>query len=198
MTRVPADAVPHEFEVELKFPLERPGPPLAALAALGASFGSPRTQSDLYLAHPGRDFAATDEALRLRCDGERWCLTYKGPKLDSATKTRREIEVPLGGGADEAQRCIALWQALGFQPVAEVRKQRREAYGSWEGRRVHVLLDDVAEVGHYLELEVVVGASEVPAVRDSILRLAAHLGLTASERRSYLELLLIARQAAGR
>ena len=44
---------------------------------------------------PCRDFAQTDEALRIRTVGDTSFVTYKGPKLDATTKTRRELELPL-------------------------------------------------------------------------------------------------------
>ena len=60
--------------------------------ALAARFHDPAEQVDRYFAHPCRDFARTDEALRLRRDGDDVAITWKGPRIDAATKTRRESE----------------------------------------------------------------------------------------------------------
>jgi predicted adenylyl cyclase CyaB len=79
--------------------------------------------------------------------------------------------------------------------VAVVRKQRRKAQVSWQGRHVEVSLDDVEGVGQYVELELMAPSDGVEAARRCLADLAAQLGLAASERRSYLELLLIHRAA---
>ena len=70
---------------------------------LGATIEPPVVQVDQYFAHPARDFAQTDEALRLRRVGKQNFITYKGSKIDATTKTRREIELPLAPG-EEARR----------------------------------------------------------------------------------------------
>ena len=124
-------------------------------------------------------------------------ITYKGAKLDSQTKTRREIEVPLGTGAAAAADAAALLEALGFSRVAEVRKVRRHSTLRWQGRPLEMAIDEVEGLGDFVELEIVTGEADLAAARDVILAVADHLGLVDSERRSYLELLLMARGAAG-
>ena len=51
-------------------------------------------------------------------------------------------------------------------------------------------LDEVDDVGTYVELELVVEESERKSATALVGDLAAHLGLTQSERRGYVELLL--------
>ena len=145
---------------------------------------------DVYFAHPARDFAKSDEALRIRRKGSLNFITYKGPKIDAATKTRREIELPLSPGGQAAQAWTDLIEALGFKPVGEVRKSRRKARVDWQGRSVEISLDEVAGLGVYVELELIAEADGLDAARSNILSLAEALGLQGSERRSYLELLL--------
>ncbi len=106
------------LEVEQKFHVSDPTALVGALAALGATEHETEEQVDRYLAHPGRDFSRTDEALRLRRSGEHHYITYKGPKLDATTKTRREIEVELPAGDAATADMADLLEALGFQPVA--------------------------------------------------------------------------------
>jgi adenylate cyclase class 2 len=113
------------FEVELKFAVIDGQVLRARLAELGASFGAIVEQVDTYYAHPARDFARTDEALRIRRAGPDNWITYKGPKLDQVTKTRRELELPLPPG-DAGAACFGeLLEAVGFRPVAQVRKRRQ-------------------------------------------------------------------------
>jgi adenylate cyclase class 2 len=117
-------------------------------------------------------------------------VTYKGPKLDSATKTRRELELPLGSSEGNGTRFAELLEALGFQPVAVVRKQRRPFQIEWQGREVEGALDDVEGIGSFVELELQSDERDLDAARAVISALASELKLGLSERRSYLELLL--------
>ena len=194
------------YEVEMKFPAADLAGLESRLAGLGATIAAAQSEVDVYFAHPARDFAKTDEALRIRRKGD--CpnfrpnengtvplstvnsITYKGPKIDAATKTRREIELPLSPGGQAAQAWTDLIEALGFTPVGEVRKSRRKARVEWQGRSVEVSLDEVDRLGSYVELELIAEADNLDAARSHILSLAEALGLKNSERRSYLELLL--------
>ena len=178
------------YEVEQKFPVADMAALEAKLAALGAAISEPRLEVDLYFAHPGRDFAKTDEALRLRSVGRRNCTTYKGPIVDSQTKTRREIEIPLAEGETAAAEFRELMLLLGFREVRTVVKTRVPFHLEWEGRRVELALDDVVGLGTFLEMEIITDEAGRDAVRDSILRLADRLGLDNSQRKSYLCLLL--------
>jgi adenylate cyclase class 2 len=178
------------YEVELKFHVPDSSSFTRRLSEIKVSFSAPREEADLYFAHPSRDFARTDEALRLRRKGDENVITYKGPKIDLATKTRREIELPLGPGGESFQSWKALLEAVGFRPVAEVHKSRRKAAIPWQGRTVEASLDDVEGVGTFVEFELVVGEQEVEAAKACIISLAGSLGLAEGERRSYLEMLL--------
>src|SRR4051812_48696421 len=115
------------YEVEQKFPLTDVSAIEAKLAALGASFQPAIQQIDHYFRHPSRDFATTDEALRLRQAGSDSFITYKGPKIDLTTKTRRELELSLPAGAETIEEFTELLLALGFSLVATVTKQRQKA-----------------------------------------------------------------------
>lgn len=185
------------IEVEMKFPLVRADELLAALDRRGVVLGEAETQVDAYYAHPQRDFAETDEALRVRSVGQRNWLTYKGPRLDPSTKTRSEIEVAIEAGQRGAADMGALLAALGFGVVGEVRKRRRLGNISQDGQVVEVTLDEVENLGTFVELELRVGPGqgEVVAARTALTALAEELGLGRGERRSYLELLLAAQAA---
>ncbi|HKD37272.1 MAG TPA: class IV adenylate cyclase [Pirellulales bacterium] len=178
------------FEVEQKFPVSDPAAIERRLIELRVTIGPPVEQVDLYFAHPVRDFAQTDEALRIRRVGDESFITYKGSKIDPMTKTRREIELPLSDGADALPRWKELLAALGFRSVAEVAKRRRTGHLKWEGRYVEVALDEVAPLGEFVELEISADVGDVASARDCLASLAAKLGLDRNERRSYLELLL--------
>jgi adenylate cyclase class 2 len=187
-----------KYEVEQKFPVDDLADVQSRLIELGAAISPPQEEWDLYFVHPVRDFARTDEALRIRRKKDFYAITYKGPKIDQTTKTRREIELPLGDTAEVALQWVELLKALGFSPLAEVRKSRRKAWVKWDNRQVEVSLDRVEQLGAFVELELVVEPAELEAARAVVASLAERLGLRNSERRSYLELLLAVRPAHGR
>lgn len=178
------------IEVEQKFPVEDLGSLIARLAQHGVTVSGAQTEVDTYFRHPSRDLSATDEALRIRRKGRHAFATYKGPKIDPTTKTRREIDLPLARGIEDADAWQELFEALGFAPVTEVRKRRRKAMVEWQNRQVEVSLDEVDEVGTFVELELVTELHDLESAKACIQDLAAELGLRGSERRSYLELLL--------
>ena len=178
------------WEVERKFRVQDSAGVERVLEQLGARIGPPVEQCDQYFAHPARDFSQTDEALRIRRVGEQNFVTYKGPKVDPTTKTRRELELPLAPGESAAGDFAELLAALGFRPVLEVRKSRRTADVAWQGRHIETALDNVTGLGQFVELELQAGTDGLDAARQGLASLAAALGLSADERRSYLELLL--------
>ncbi len=185
------------IEVEQKFQVYDVADLERRLRALGAQQRETADQTDRYFAHPGRNFAQTDEALRLRRIGELNFITYKGPKLDATTKTRREIEIGLAPGQAAAGDAADLLSAIGFTTVAEVSKRRRDFTVTWHGQAIGVSLDEVAELGDFVELEIVTTAADVDRARQLLASLAVELDLRNGERRSYLELLLAARGAGG-
>lgn len=189
------------YEVELKFPLTEPQAVEGRLVALAARFREPVEQIDRYFAHPCRDFARTDEALRLRREGDDVAITWKGPRVDTATKTRREIELPLaptaavpGDSGRGVEQTLAAWtellEAVGFRPVMSVAKRRLPARVPWQGTEIDAAIDHVHGLGDFLELELIARQGEVPLARACLESLARELGCGTPERRSYLELVL--------
>lgn len=180
------------IEVEQKFPLADRQALVTQLVALGCQLGEHEEHLDTYFAHPLRDFAQTDEALRLRQIGRQHYITYKGPKLDQATKTRREIEIELLMADREPADGHDLLLALGFRPVRQVRKRRQTTVAHWQATPIEICLDTVDRLGDFVELEIVTDEQGLPAARLAIQAFATDLGLSKPERRSYLELLLAA------
>lgn len=200
------------YEVEQKYPVADVKAIEDRLGRLGASWHGTAEQVDRYFNHPSRDFAVTDEALRLRSTAAGVAITWKGPRLDATAKTRREIELPLAlaavpaaaqamaavPAAAEAPSAVPamldhwteLLEALGFRRVREVAKRRRLATVAWEGAAIEVALDHVADLGDFMELELQADASGITAAAARIESLARELGCSNAEPRSYLEMLL--------
>ena len=179
-----------KFEVEQKFPVHDFALLESRLLSIGATPGEPAEQVDTYYSHPARDFAKSDEALRIRSIDQQSFITYKGPKIDHTTKTRREIELALPPGKEQANDFGSLLTTLGFQPVRKVRKIRHPFNLVWEDRSVEAALDEVDDLGCFVELELIASAEELPIAKHALESLVAALELGASERRSYLEMLL--------
>ena len=181
------------YEVEIKVPADhaRVEP---RLRELGAERAGQCGQRDVYYDAPHREFAETDEALRIRHETdtdpaadlpETTRLTYKGPLLDPSSKTRSEHETVV----EDAAALAGVLNGLGFEPAATVEKQR--AYWSLDG--FTVTLDAVDGVGEYVEVErEVADESAIDATRDAAVALLDRLGLDAGDqvRTSYLGLLL--------
>jgi adenylate cyclase class 2 len=188
-----------EIEVEIKYPLKDVAAVRASLRSLGAiGAGPPVVEADEYYGHPVRDFAATDEALRVRRTRTETILTYKGPRLDKHSKTRQEIEAPL---ATDLAECAAfagetplainqILSALGFRSVLKVVKSRELWTLPDESLTVVCTLDHLESLGHFAELEVVTDQAHWQAARDVLRQWAERLGFGEPEHRSYLELLL--------
>ncbi|MEX0867829.1 MAG: class IV adenylate cyclase [Pirellulales bacterium] len=178
------------LEVEQKFRVADLAAVLSRLTARSLELGGKQTQRDEYFAHPGRDFARTDEALRIRSCDEANRVTYKGPKQSAQTKTRREIEVGIAAGEAGRGEFRELLLALGFQPVRMVEKQRRTGRMRWQDMEVEVAVDHVVGLGDFIELEIVSLSDDFAAAERAVLSLAESLQLSEVERRSYLQMLL--------
>lgn len=182
------------YEVEVKFRVPDHDALRARLLSLNASEGPVIRHEDLYLAHPSRDFAQTDEALRLRRIGAENRVTYKGPKRVGPTKTREEIEIPFAEGPEPLAGMRAILERLGFRPVAQIRKSRRPYSVPDRGRPIEVVLDLAEGLGAFAEVEAIAdGDEDLPAAQQAVLSLASELGLTEVEPRSYLRMNLEAR-----
>ncbi|MFC5278534.1 class IV adenylate cyclase [Halorubrum rubrum] len=189
------------YEVEIKVPADLETV-RDRLRELDADPGETRRQRDVYYDAPHREFAETDEALRIRREaviggsgsgggtatgGESIRLTYKGPLLDDGSKTRTEYET----GADDGEELAGILDGLGFEPAATVEKRRE--YWRFEG--FTVALDAVDRVGAFVEIEREIDAEgAIDSTREAAIETLAKLGLDADDqvRTSYLGLLLAA------
>jgi adenylate cyclase class 2 len=177
------------YEVEQKYRVLEFRPVEVALAELGAAIQPACEEVDVYFKHPVRDFRSTDEAFRVRRVGSRNSVTYKGPRIDSTTKTRRELDLRLPDGPEYAAQFVELLGAIGFCAAGEVLKRRRKAFVPSGNSTVEVSLDDVSLVGTFVELELLADEEGLDHARSILAKLARRLGLVDQERRSYLELL---------
>jgi adenylate cyclase class 2 len=182
------------FEVEVKYRLVDHHRLAERLVDRGATVGPAVAHEDTYLSHPTRDFAVTNEALRLRRIGTENCITYKGPRRAGPTKTREEIELSVPGGDAAFARLSRLFEILGFRPIATIKKSRTSFHLTEQRHVLEVALDHAEGLGDFAEIETIAATeADQPAAQAAVLDLAVELGLTDVEPRSYLRMVLEAR-----
>ncbi|MDO5823648.1 class IV adenylate cyclase [Methanobrevibacter sp.] len=175
------------IEVEVKAKIDDFSLMEKKLGEIGAAKTKKEFQEDIYFNSPVVDFAKTDEALRIRTtkenDDVNIFITYKGPKIDSKSKTRKEIEMSI----EESQKCTDIFEAVGFRKVRTVRKNRQ--YYSY--KNFEISLDDIEGLDPYMEIEIALEDGEdYSNAQKSIFELFEKLGIRDGfERTSYLELL---------
>lgn len=175
------------IEVEVKARIDNFEDMERKLNELGAEKTKTEFQEDVYFNSPVVDFAKTDEALRIRTTRENGTekifITYKGPKIDKKSKTRKEIEM----GIEDSEKCAGIFEAIGFKKVRAVRKNRQY----FSHRNFEISLDDVEGLDPYMEIEIALeDGSDYNDAQNSIFELFEKLGITEGfERTSYLELL---------
>jgi adenylate cyclase class 2 len=178
------------LEVEVKARLEDKASLVARLNLLGAVYTGKLEEKDIYFNHPCRDFRQTDEALRLRTvttgktAPEQIFLTYKGKKLGHGVKSREEFTVQL---RDE-EGIQNIFKKLGFKEVGVVKKAR-ELFKLGE---ISVCIDQVSNLGTFVEIEIVQPAENFKNSKRRILSLLDKLGINPSQivEKTYLELIL--------
>jgi len=178
------------YEVEIKVRADHDAV-CDRLAELDADRRGRVRQVDTYFDAPHREFAETDEALRVRRvsdpeseDAADARITYKGPLLEAESKSREEFET----GVDDGATATEIFERLGFEAAATVEKHRTV----YDVDGYHVTLDAVDGLGEFVEVETETESADIAEARDGARDLLDALGLDADEqiRTSYLGLLL--------
>jgi len=173
------------IEVEVKARVDDPKQLERSIIELGATPIGIDTQTDTYFNAEDRDFGKTDEALRIRVQDGKSFLTYKGPKLDKISKTRKEVEVKIIDPKNMGQ----ILTLLGFLPVSTVIKKRK----NFRIGDFFIALDEVRDLGNFIEIEISVNdAKNSDEKVQSIFKFMEKLGISRelTIRKSYLEMIL--------
>lgn len=158
------------IEVEVKLPLQNHGDVEKELVRLGFTALDLVRERDIYYTSDFHDFMKTDEALRIRsCENitrgtASAFITYKGPKIDAVSMTRKELET----GIFDMTAMHEILQALGYREVIPVKKLRQYYHRDMEIQAdhkriplsVHACFDQVEDLGAFLELEILVEGEE--------------------------------------
>jgi adenylate cyclase class 2 len=192
------------IEVEVKVRISNPDKVRKKLEENNATYKISLHHEDYYFNMPKglRDFKETDEALRLRRSTEihknsvkgprkvSSFITYKGKKIDSLTKTRKEIEVK----TDNFDKTIEILEILGFQKVLKIKKERELYTIEYKLHEIDALIDYIPILDQYfLEVEVLTNAMDnVEVNRKVLFELLNLLGIKKNQsiRESYLELII--------
>ncbi len=182
------------LEIEIKVKVPSLDAIREKLQQNGARLIADQDEHDFYYNAPHRDFAVTDEALRIRYLTNQICgkvmppnVTYKGPKVGrEGFKSREELIVDLSS----AEEYCTILERLGFRLTAEVVKHR-EIY-QCEG--AIVTLDELPGVGTFSEIEASFDLSDDDAI--SVINKTAEMAGIEGERltKSYLEIMLDSRK----
>lgn len=175
------------IEVEIKAKIQDPKIAFEKIKEIGGEYSHSEIQKDIYFNGEHTDFRKSDEALRIReiPDGDDFknILTYKGPKLDTETKTRKEVEVEI----DNKEKMTEILINLGYKPSAIVNKVRR----IFKYNDYTITVDKLKELGYYMEIECVTDNTEdIDSIQEKIFDIFNILGISDGfENTSYLELL---------
>ncbi len=158
-------------EREIKFPRVELEKLRERLLELEAERVGPGAFEDNWILDRGDELLSTGRILRLRTDGGRARLTFKGPMiLEGNVKVREEREVEI----ENAEEGMALLENLGYSVVRRYQKVREE----WHLGGVTIALDHTP-IGDFAEFE-----------GDGAETVAKRCGFDPqkAERRSYLRL----------
>jgi len=149
-----------------------------------------------------RDFRKTDEALRIRKSIEyeegfessenkiNYYLTYKGKKLDSLTKTRKELEISVSNG----EIMKDLLNSLGFRDVLTVVKERELYEVHYKDKVIIALIDYIPILNEYfIEVELITESTKkLEDSRELLFEFLNSINIKREEsiRKSYLELIV--------
>lgn len=178
------------IEVEIKLPISDRQAVEQGLKKIGFEFGDLVKESDIYFNSEVYDLKKRDMALRIRsCENmtkgkSETVVTYKGPKMDAISMTRKELETEVA----DARVFQEMLSGIGFYPVCPVIKLRQY----YHLENVTACVDQVENLGDFLELEVIVEKEEereaaLVQIKD-ILKILGH-NFSETTRTSYLSML---------
>ena len=174
------------LEIELKVQVDSLDSIRKTLLSRHAEFEGKQHEHDIYYNAPHRDFASTDEALRVRYSNDHAIITYKGKKIQElGLKAREELNTAVESGEVFEQ----ILDRLGFRKTAEVNKWRE----NYRLEGASFALDRVEGLGTFVEIEIM-AETGTPDTTTKILNFAKEMGINGEPiLASYLELLLAKR-----
>lgn len=191
------------IEVEIKAHIQNPDDLRQRFIKENGTYQFSLLHEDTYYNMPIelRDFRETDEALRIRKSvkyirekpqdkQKSYYITYKGAKLDTSTKTRKEMETKI----DDGEILKGILKKLGFREVLTVKKERELYTFNYQDKKIEVLIDYLPILEqHFIEVELLVKEeSRIPQARERLFSFLKSFNIDKqnSIRKSYLELII--------
>lgn len=147
-------------------------------------------ESDVYFDNSRNEIKNNDQALRIRSckdlaeDVETCFMTFKGPKMDAISMTRKELEMQV----ECAEVGKEILVSLGYTQIYPVIKHRQY----YHKNTITACLDQVEGLGDFLEFEIVVNREdEKPEALNRLMDMLKELGYGPEDiiRESYLSML---------
>lgn len=179
------------IEVELKLPIRDAEAVREDLIKMGFGSDGQIREEDCYFDNERRQIRENGEALRVRkitdllTERSETVITYKGRKLDRISMSRKELETEVADG----EICMQILEALGFGAVPPMVVKERQIL---KRNRVTACVDQVKNLGPFLELEIVIREDESKdQALEQIEQILRELGyaLEDTTRNSYLSML---------
>ena len=179
------------FEIEVKVPLKNVEETTAHLQKIGFCMRQRIREEDHYYDNALSQIKTNGEALRVRHitdleSGEsESVITFKGKKMDTVSKSRKELET----GVSDGKLAEQIFEAIGFCKVSPSEIKVRQEL-TWED--MTACIDRIDGLGAFLELEIVIAdEGEKDAALAKISQILEKLGYSLSDtiRNSYLALL---------
>ena len=191
------------IEVEIKARITDPDKIKKKFKNLNGIYKISLNHEDTYFNMPKelRDFKKTDEALRIRKSIEflknannsekfvNYFITYKGKKIDTSTKSRKELEVKISDGIQMRE----ILKSLGFKEIFTVKKERELYEFNYKNNKIEALIDYIPILKEFfIEVEMLTDTTEkLKAAREALFEFLSNIGIKREESiiKSYLELI---------
>ena len=161
-------------EIEVKAIVRDSALLAAKLSELGVRLSDPIVQRDVVYFPKGIPFESQSraKALRIRESNGKYLFTYKVPLANNLDKLEHE------SGIDNPQAMGAICEELGFELKFRISKVRRKG----EHRGYEICVDEVDELGSYIEVEKLSEDGDSEKIQDEIFAFMQTLGIEPGDR----------------
>jgi adenylate cyclase class 2 len=135
------------MEREVKLRIEDYNSLVRGLKRLGAELESRREQVDHYLDFQDNRLKNSGNSLRIRQEGNKCYITFKGKLLNDEIKSREELETNVG----DCKVMLEILNRLGITNKIIVKKERE----SYVLNEIIIEVDKVEGLGNFIEIEIV-------------------------------------------
>jgi len=177
-------------EIEVKARVKNQNQLMSKLGDLGIKLSEPIFQHDTIFAEQDWEFTqfvTERNILRIRRENNRTVLTLKRPGKNELDAEEHETEI---SNPDSMSDMLKLMEYL---PVVEVKKERQKAKYNQnhpspllrKGGEIEICLDEVEELGTYIEVEKLVKEADTEKVQEELFQFLESLGIARSDRETH-------------